>query len=402
MEPRPNVAQRILAFNRGREPERLALKYRAMRENPFAFLRGTCHLFYEDWPRGTALDDAPLAWITGDLHLENFGCFRGDNRLVYFDLNDFDEAVLAPATWEIARLLTSARLVARLNGLDARSTNDLLRRFVASYRAALRDGKARWVERATARGMVRDLLHFAKRRTQGDLLDVRTRWVGGRRRLKIDGRRALPVSRRERARLMPQLRALIRKEGYRGSHRLVDVCRRVAGTGSLGVRRYVMLVRGGGGPSDFELLDLKEARPSALAPYLSTTQPAWKSPAHRIVSIQHWVQAANPALLRAVKLGRMPFVVRELQPAEDRLALNRADLPIRRLRRVVETMGRVVAWGELRSGGREGSATADDWVSFARRSDWIQPVLRYSLEYSKRVIGDWDMFRKSRRMLSTG
>ena len=101
-----SVAERIRRFNAGRDPERLRLKYKAMHKDPFAFLRGTCHLFYEDWPARSPLNDAPLAWICGDLHLENFGTFKGDNGLEYFDLNDFDEAILAPCTWDITRLVT--------------------------------------------------------------------------------------------------------------------------------------------------------------------------------------------------------------------------------------------------------------------------------------------------------
>ena len=40
-----DVAQTIADFNRGRDPDRLAMKYRNMRTSPFVFLRGTCHLF---------------------------------------------------------------------------------------------------------------------------------------------------------------------------------------------------------------------------------------------------------------------------------------------------------------------------------------------------------------------
>ena len=56
--------KRIEAFNRGRRPELIARKYRAMSRDPFVFFRGTAHLFWEDWASmgGTALDDAPLAW----------------------------------------------------------------------------------------------------------------------------------------------------------------------------------------------------------------------------------------------------------------------------------------------------------------------------------------------------
>src|SRR5579863_614553 len=102
-----DVVKRIQTFNKGRLPDMLDLKYQAMRTNVFAFYRGTCHLFYQDWPTDTPLNHAPATWICGDLHLENFGSYKGDNRLVYFDMNDFDEAVLASANWEISRMLTS-------------------------------------------------------------------------------------------------------------------------------------------------------------------------------------------------------------------------------------------------------------------------------------------------------
>ena len=32
---------------------------------------------------------------------------QGDNRLPYFDVNDFDEPFLAPASWDLVRFLTS-------------------------------------------------------------------------------------------------------------------------------------------------------------------------------------------------------------------------------------------------------------------------------------------------------
>ena len=94
--PLAGPVERIIRYNDGREPERLQLKFARMRGSIFAFFRGTSHLFYEDWPSGNALDRTPTVWTTGDLHLENFGSYKADNRLVYFDISDFDDAGLAP------------------------------------------------------------------------------------------------------------------------------------------------------------------------------------------------------------------------------------------------------------------------------------------------------------------
>jgi uncharacterized protein (DUF2252 family) len=79
--------------------------------------------------------------------------------------------------------------------------------------------------------------------------------------------------------------------------RVCDVARRIAGTGSLGVERYVILVEGRGSPNSNALLDLKIAQPSALAPYVKQKQPRWHSAAERVVAVQQRLQAASPARL---------------------------------------------------------------------------------------------------------
>src|SRR5690348_3208016 len=155
--PSLDVVREISEFNRGRDPRRLRLKYQAMRASAFTFLRGSCHLFYAGLPADAVLHDAPPAWISGDLHLENFGAYKGDNRLVYFDLNDFDEACLAPCTWELVRFLTSVLLGGKTLGLSRDQAKSLCRTFLSAYIAAIQDGKARWIERETAEGLVREL-----------------------------------------------------------------------------------------------------------------------------------------------------------------------------------------------------------------------------------------------------
>ena len=89
-----NLYDRLTAYNRGLLREMLPMKYEAMAENAFRFYRGTCHLFYEDLVVADPLPFSPQVWICGDLHLENFGSYKGDNKLLYFDLNDFDEGLL--------------------------------------------------------------------------------------------------------------------------------------------------------------------------------------------------------------------------------------------------------------------------------------------------------------------
>jgi uncharacterized protein (DUF2252 family) len=68
MDSRRSLIQRVVDFNAGREPERLALKYKAMQKDPLAFFRGSCYVFAEDWPQNRHLDRCPTTWVCGDLH----------------------------------------------------------------------------------------------------------------------------------------------------------------------------------------------------------------------------------------------------------------------------------------------------------------------------------------------
>src|SRR5450830_1565201 len=147
----------IKLFNSGRDPERLAIKYSKMRASAFAFLRGSCHLFYDRLPHDGIFKNFPLVWACGDLHLENFGTYKGDNRLVYFDLNDFDEAALAPASWDLVRLLASVHTGFKEQGASQAEIHGLVERMIASYGTALLAGKALWVEAETATGIVAEL-----------------------------------------------------------------------------------------------------------------------------------------------------------------------------------------------------------------------------------------------------
>jgi len=393
------VWKRIETFNRGRRPELVARKYRAMSRDPFVFFRGTAHLFWEDWGSmgGTALDDAPLVWCCGDLHLENFGSYRGDNGLAYFDLNDFDEAALAPATRDTARFLTSVRLAAQSLGLQAQSVRELEGGFLEGYAAALVTGKARWIERSIATGWIRDLLRSVENRTQQQLLDERTIVRDGRRRLRINDKRTFTLPVAERRRVVQGIARFAAHQPEPGFYRVLDVVGRIAGTGSLGVPRYAVLIRGPGA-RDERILDVKAARPSALAVHLASSmadrQPMKKNHAERVIQVQRRMQAIPPDLLSGMIIGSRPFVVRELQPVADRLDLAAWDGRVGRLRRAVATMGELTAWAQLRGASLGGADGIDALISFARSKPTRRRLLAFARQYAIRARANWEDFRQ--------
>lgn len=394
-----NPVRQIQAYNAGREPERLQLKYRKMRESSFVFLRGSCHLFYSRLPRSGLFRSAPAAWSCGDLHIENFGSYKGDNRLSYFDTNDYDEAALAPASWDLVRVLCSLWVAADCGALGNTKASDakaLAQTLLSAYAASLAQGKAYWLERDTAQGPVKALLDALRGRERNQFLDERTQKKPGKqRKLRIDKVKTLEVTRAQHEEVGDFMQVFARDQPEPAFYKLLDVARRIAGTGSLGVERYVLLVRGKGSPDSNYLLDLKRSLPSSLVPHLSVPQPRWVSEAHRIVTLQQRMQAVPMALLHPVTMNKQPWVLRELQPSQDRVATDKLGRGSKNLEQLVTAMGRLIAWAQLRSAGRQGSATADELVDFGQRTRWQAKLLDAARDCTKQVERDARAFNEA-------
>src|ERR1039458_4524492 len=330
-----DVIDAIFGNNAGRDPERLAMKYAKMEQSPFIFLRGAWHLFYDHLPDSPLFGDAPLAWCCGDLHFENFGSYKGDNRLVYFYINDYDEAALFPT---------------------------------------LQDPK------------------------RASFLDKRTIRKGRHRRLRLDGVKALPASDAQKKTVTKFLDRFAARQPNPKFFQVLDIGRRIAGAGSLGVERYVVLVEGKGSPDSNYLLDIKEAKPSAMVPHLARLgikQPTWSDEASRVVTVQNRMQAVDHAFLHAVKLDGLPCTLRGLQPSEDRVAIGAWGKKLDRLKEVVATMGRILAWDQLRASGRSGSASADELIAFAQRGDWVTEMLDAATEMTMLTQQQWKIFTEA-------
>jgi len=392
MEGVSAVTARILRYNEGRSADLLEVKYKKMAAHPFAFYRATCHLFADAWPASSALNSTPPVWGSGDLHFENFGSYKGDNRLVYFDINDFDESACLPASWDVTRLAASVFVGAADLGIGVRSAGPLVRAYLESYRAALHNEQALWVERDSAKGMTRHLLDEVRLRRRKGLLKGRTALHGGKRRLIVDGERALKASAAEQALVRKLVARATAHEGNDNFYRVLDAARRISGLGSLGMPRWVVLIDGNGSPDQNYLLDVKEARASAAAAASPFGQPEWKTEAERSVQLQRRIQAMPPALLHSVGTAAHSYALRELQPAKDRLRLEDWNGDLKKLGDAMRTMGQVTAWAVLRASGRYGSASADSLAKFAREKGWIPAVVALSRTMATQTLLDWQSF----------
>src|ERR1700749_108130 len=274
--------ERLKGFNAGLLPEKVQLKYEAMAENAFRFFRGTCHLFYEDLGASEPLPLSPLAWIRGDLHIENFGSYKGDNKLVYFDLNDFDEGLLAPASYETVRMVTSIFIAFDNMGFEEERALKMAQLFMKTYSTTLAKGKAISIEPRTAKGIVCDFLTSAAKSTYKDLLKKRTVSKKKSIMLSLSDERHFKLDKPLRKALRAHIGEWIKTSSdgpY--NYEVQSVVFRLAGTGSIGVKRYLFLLKSTNTKNHYLLLDMKQARASSVQPYLPVQQLAWESEAAR-------------------------------------------------------------------------------------------------------------------------
>ena len=102
-----------------RVPELVPVRWGRMMVSPFTFYRGAA------LPMASDLSRTPVSGLAvqacGDAHLSNFGIFGSAERLLVFDVNDFDETLPGPWEWDVKRLAASVEVAARGNGFPART-----------------------------------------------------------------------------------------------------------------------------------------------------------------------------------------------------------------------------------------------------------------------------------------
>jgi uncharacterized protein (DUF2252 family) len=389
-----NLLKRIKKFNAERDPEMVKLKYEALKESPFRFFRGTCHLFYEDIPAKSFIIKSPKTWICGDLHLENFGTFKGNNRLAYFDMNDFDESILGPCLLDVVRLCTSVFLAADFVKLEKAECRKLIKRLLQTYAANLANGRIKYMEHRTAKGYVRDLLDHATQRTRLEMLKQRVKFSKPPV-IRHDELKAFETEKKIHQLVKTSLGNWAKANSTSPDfYKVLDVADRATGTGSIGIERHLVLVNGKGKPDGYYLLDIKEADLPTPLHFLKLKQPKWKNEAERLIGIQQRVQAASPAYLNTITLGKKWFILKELQPLEDKVDFAQLQKDRDKFEQLLCDMGAIVAWNNLRAGGRQGSAIADDLMKFGRNLHKLEDeIVNYAEKYAAKTVQYWQEFK---------
>ncbi len=118
-----------------REPDLVPVRHGRMMVSPFTFYRGAAKIMAAD------LKDTPVAGLEvqlcGDAHLSNFGLFASPERILLFDVNDFDETLPGPFEYDVKRMAASFTIAARNNGFAKADTREVTLASVRAYREAM-------------------------------------------------------------------------------------------------------------------------------------------------------------------------------------------------------------------------------------------------------------------------
>jgi hypothetical protein len=143
------------------------------------------------------------------------------------------------------------------------------------------------------------------------------------------------------------------------------------------------------------LIDMKQALPSSLQPFLTTQQPSWPSEAHRVVAIQERMQNIPPALLDTTVFENDPYVLKEMQPSADKIDFLVIRDRYKDVERVIGDMATLTASSHLRSSGRQGSAPADELIAFGKDHHWQEGLLQYAVAYAAKTKEDYQVYFKA-------
>ncbi|MBD0708797.1 MULTISPECIES: DUF2252 domain-containing protein [unclassified Streptomyces] len=297
-----------------RLPHLVPLRYGRMAASPFAFLRGAAAVMAADL---AALPHTGLTvQLCGDAHLLNFGVYASPERALLFDVDDFDETLPGPFEWDVKRLAASVTVAALQNGGSKTTAHRAALAAAESYRTHLRrlaglGELAVWYERIDAdeivpllrrgqRTRVADSLARARRRTSLHALARLTAPdAHGTHRFVDDPpllERATDVDRVTLGKIFSDYRSSLSEERrvLLDRHHFLDAATKVVGVGSVGTRCFVLLLQGRDA-EDPLILQVKEAVPSVLEPYLTPT--AYPHQGQRVVCGQRLTQAAGDIFL---------------------------------------------------------------------------------------------------------
>ena len=391
---------------RGRVPQLIAVKYERMLASPLGYFRGAAPVMAADL--AVMANTGIVTQICGDAHVCNLGAFAAPDGRLVFDINDFDETVRAPFEWDVKRLATSLVLAGRSVGGKKGICEDAVLMFAMQYkkfvemfaRMPVTEMTRFQVHRLQRISPVSKALLKAERSTPTFTLEQLTvpgktasgkpsanrvfkenkpllaRVTGGHRRAVL----ASLVAYNET--LQPERRHFL------SQYHPLDVAFKVVGTGSVGLRDYVIYFEGNG-PGDPLFLQIKEQPGSAYAPYVSMQGVAVHQ-GERVVNGQRAMQTQSDPFLGWTTIANRHYEVRQLNDHKGTIAIE--DLAGEGLNEYAEVCGELLARGHARSGD---ACVLAGYIGNGKRLG--EALMRFADAYASQTEKDWEELKAAKR-----
>jgi uncharacterized protein (DUF2252 family) len=267
--------------------------------------------------------------------------------------------------------------------------------YVRSYSNTLAGAKAISIDPRIAKGILCDFLTSAGKHTEKDVLKKRTVSKKKKLLLSLEDERHFKLDKKLRKALRAHINDWVATSSdgpY--NYEVISSVFRLAGTGSVGVKRYLFLLKSTNTKNKYLLLDMKQSRPSSVLPFVEVQQLAWENEADRITSIQRRMQNVPSALLSTTTFQDEAYVIQELQPVKDAIKFKLLADDYRGMYQVIDVMGALTASSQLRSGGFQGSGNIDDLCAFGKDQSWQDAVITYAEQYALQVRKYYRQFSK--------
>jgi uncharacterized protein (DUF2252 family) len=165
------------------------------------------------------------------------------------------------------------------------------------------------------------------------------------------------------------------------NYRITDVVRKVVGVGSVGTRCWVVFLTGNH-TNDPLFLQIKEAQPSVLEPYVSKS--IYSNQGQRVVIGQRLLQAAPDIFLGWFQMGGMDFYVRQLRDMKGGVEFDPNKVKIENLDQYSSLCGWALALAHAKSGD------AAKIAGYAGNSDELdQAMLNFAFAYADQTEKDY-------------
>ena len=384
----------------GRVPALLSIRWQRMAASPFGFFRGAVCIMAADL--AVLPHTGIFCQLCGDAHVRNLGAFAAPDGRLVFDINDFDETIRGPFEWDLKRLATSIVLAGREAGTKNSACGDAAAVLLQSYRRSMR---------AFARMTVMEVAHFQVHRLQriapvSQVLrkaEQATPQFNASRLLeqpkgsnhsifvenqplqyRLTGAKAqgiLDSLTQYRESLLPE------RQHFFDLYRPLDVAFRVVGTGSVGLRDYIVYLEGNGS-NDPLFLQIKEEPGSAYAPYLGEMG----LPQHqgrRVVQGQRAMQFLSDLLLGWTTINNRQYLVRQLN--DHKASIDMEDLKGEGLAQYAGICGELLARGHARSGD---AVALDGYIGTSDR--FVDAIAAFATDYADQTEQDYKTFLHSR------